>query len=269
MALIKCNNCDGMVSDKAKACPHCGSPVLTNNCSQDSKAPIQGSNEYYEQPKRKSNAGLIVAVVLGVLALLGIGSWFWYDNQQKRIALEQLQEQARQDSIAQAELREKARQGSIARAQKEEQINTIYNEYVKVLNQHEVGDYFLFDITQDGIPEIWITGYNKPEIEEQCEWPGLHIFTIVDGVARKICDATSGGAYYQGKNYIIVDWDWIGEEFRLIKLTYNGNKITEKVIRKYYYDEGTTLNISEPRVTSHGISEFSVLKEQIKSLLSN
>ena len=258
-----------MVSDKANACPHCGAPVITSNRSQDFKDVTQGSNEYYNEPKRKSNAGLIVAVVLGLLAMLAIGGWLWYDNQQKRIALEQLHEQARQDSIAQAELREKVRQDSIAKAQKQEQINIIYNEYVKVLNQHEVGDYFLFDITQDGIPEIWITAYNKPEIREQCEWPGLHIFTIDDGVARKICDATSGGTYYQGKDDIIVDWDWIGEDFRLIKLTYNGNKITEKVIRNYYYDEGTSLHISEPRVTSHGIREFSALKDQIKSFLSN
>lgn len=269
MALTKCNNCGGIVSDKAKVCPHCGTPVGANCCSQEHKTPLEESNEHNEKPKRKSNAGLIAVVVLGLLALLGIGGWLWYDNQQKRIALEQLQEQARQDSIAQAELREKVRQDSIAEAQKQKQINTIYNEYVKVLNQHEVGDYFLFDITQDGIPEIWITAYNKPEIREQCEWPGLHIFTIDDGVARKISDATSGGTYYQGKDYIIADWDWIGEDFRLIKLTYNGNKITEKVIRNYYYDEGSALHISEPRVTSHGIREFSALKDQIKSFLSN
>ena len=103
MALIKCNNCGGMVSDKANACPHCGSPVIKNR-SQDFKAPTQGSNEYYNETKRKSNAGLIVAVVLGLLALLGVGGWLWYDNQQKRIALEQLQEKARQDSIAHASI---------------------------------------------------------------------------------------------------------------------------------------------------------------------
>ena len=27
MAIIKCKNCGGNVSDKAKACPHCGNPV--------------------------------------------------------------------------------------------------------------------------------------------------------------------------------------------------------------------------------------------------
>ena len=29
MALISCNECGGMVSDMAKVCPHCGSPVST------------------------------------------------------------------------------------------------------------------------------------------------------------------------------------------------------------------------------------------------
>jgi hypothetical protein len=27
MALIKCSECQGMISDKAVTCPHCGSPV--------------------------------------------------------------------------------------------------------------------------------------------------------------------------------------------------------------------------------------------------
>lgn len=31
MALMKCSECGGMVSDKATACPHCGAPVVIQN----------------------------------------------------------------------------------------------------------------------------------------------------------------------------------------------------------------------------------------------
>lgn len=194
MALITCSNCGKMVSDKAKACPHCGSPVqassqresndaiaelmyreakdsMKNGNYEDARNYIEGllnvkpndarfiklkeqldqltytkpaselqaddsdvcspsdtlvnerenileSNEtfgnsntqdpieyYYDESKlKKSNTSIIVAVTLCLLAILGICGWLWYDNQQKRIALEQLQEKARQNSIAHASI---------------------------------------------------------------------------------------------------------------------------------------------------------------------
>lgn len=146
MAISKCENCGGNVSDKAKACPHCGSPIDLDykygessqpRFNQNQEAQVQPERaiisepvEYYEEPERKYNTGLIVTIVLGLLVLLGVGGWFWSDNNQKLAEKERqmavLAEKARQDSIAAAELRERARQDSIMRM--EEMANSIKNE---------------------------------------------------------------------------------------------------------------------------------------------
>ena len=34
MALIKCSECGGTISDKAKACPHCGCPIEGNEIEE-------------------------------------------------------------------------------------------------------------------------------------------------------------------------------------------------------------------------------------------
>ena len=122
-----------MISDKAKACPHCGTLVdfeqtvngetsLNHNQETEPNRVVTSEPvEYYEEPERKSHAGLIITAVLGLLALLGVGCWLWYDNNQKLAEQERqmaiLAEKARQDSIAAAELREQARRDSIAAAQ--------------------------------------------------------------------------------------------------------------------------------------------------------
>lgn len=291
MALITCSNCGKMVSDKANACPHCGTPVKlvdsepvqeetlqsqepihqaqpeTESQPQPVSLPepqVESTYDWHDEPK-KGNGGLVAAIIIGVLALLAGAGWLWYDNSQKQAELErqlaiQL-EQAQQDSIAAAELREQARLDSIAKAQKQEQINTIYSEYLKVLKQHQYGGYFLFDITRDGIPELWVSAHNQSELED--DWPGLHIFTITNNVSRKLCDAESGGSYYQGSDYVIVNWDWIGDDFRLMKITYQGDKISEKTIREYLWSEN--IQISEPKISLLDIEDSRSLMTSIKT----
>ena len=148
MALITCNNCGKKVSDKAKACPHCGHQIGLDNKHGESSQPrfnqiqevqaqteraiISEPVEYYKEPKHKGSAGLIAIIVIGLLALLGVGGWLWYGNNQKRAEQERqmaiLAEKARQDSIAAAELREQARQDSITK----EIANSIKNEVERI-----------------------------------------------------------------------------------------------------------------------------------------
>lgn len=254
MALIKCNNCGGMVSDKANACPHCGAPVVTSNRSQDFKDATQGSNEYYNEPKRKSNAGLIVAVVLGLLALLGIGGWLWYDNQQKRIALEQLQEKARQDSIAQVE---KARQDSIKAAEK---IVMMQNAYKKVLNRFQSGDYFLYDITGDGVPELWLNVYE----DDGSSW---QIHQFVDNQMILIHHAIDG-ICYQGQKSIIIDFNSGYEEdnsYSTYKVHYHDGKIKEDLINyETVVDYRNHKKPKEPKVKTYDIKNTNPIMESIK-----
>jgi predicted nucleic acid-binding Zn ribbon protein len=58
MALIKCHECSGQVSDHARTCPHCGAPVIATI-------------------KRRQKAVLIQIAISIVLALVvGVFAWF-------------------------------------------------------------------------------------------------------------------------------------------------------------------------------------------------
>ena len=260
MALIKCNNCGGMVSDKANACPHCGAPVITSNRSQDFKDATQGSNEYYNEPKRKSNAGLIAAVVLGLLAMLAIGGWLWYDNQQKRIALEQLHEQARQDSIA--------------NAQKQEQIQTIYKEYVGVLNKFDDDDnfnkFFLYDITQDGIPELCIDGHllelgNYNVFDEP---QPFYVFAIQDNKANRLFKYDGfGGLYYEDDNCILRSA--CNEDLKVARISYLNGRIVGETIYNAVDDGGEDPTSSKKQIATYNTRDYSSLKKEIKTYFSD
>ena len=83
MALIKCTECGGLISDKASACPHCGCPV---NSIQDESIDDNEKEEQviydedeYEDGNNKEK-WLYAIVCLLVLALLGIGYWAWHSG---------------------------------------------------------------------------------------------------------------------------------------------------------------------------------------------
>lgn len=110
MALIKCEECGNMVSDKAKACPNCGCPLEQENesgmacpeCGQavtraDSACPNCGypinnqdttsestySQSYYyeEEEVSKKSRGWVYALLIGVLILASvIGGYFYLHN---------------------------------------------------------------------------------------------------------------------------------------------------------------------------------------------
>ena len=295
MALIKCNNCGGHVSDKAKACPRCGAPIVLENVGNTQPAFNQQQNTevqpgpvatpqpnhvatqqpagYYEEPKRKSNAGLIVAAVLGLLALLGASGWLLYDNHQKRVEQERqmaiLTEKARQDSIAAAELREQARQDSIERVLQQELIEKSRQSYINILKDYlerfgvdEYGwfGYFLYDITRDGEPELWVKAGT-------CEADFmLYVYTLKDGVATKIFEeGSSHSGFCRGNNYIIRHWAHMGYA-AMYKLTYDGSKIKSRCIYEedniessYDYKEP-----SEPAIHLNRFDDYSPVNEAFK-----
>lgn len=106
MALIKCSECGGMVSDKAEVCPHCGAPIkheeqinesqsdqvveTAANVAGDKKEPInlsQGTataNAPKQAKKKNKKVIIISAIVIIIVALIGIRA---YNNHQ--IAAEQ------------------------------------------------------------------------------------------------------------------------------------------------------------------------------------
>lgn len=244
MALIKCTKCGKMISDKAKACPHCGTLVDFEQIVNDESSLSQNQEtepnrvvtsepvEYYVKTERKSHAGLIITAVLGLLALFSVGGWLWYDSNQKRAEQERqmaiLAEKARQDSIAAAELREQARRDSMEKVIQQELIEKNRQAYINILKGYlrkfgvdEYGwyGYFLYDITRDGVPELWVKAGT-------CEADFmLYVYTLKDGVASKIYeDGSSHSSYYRGGDYVLQWWAHMGSA-AMNRFTYDGSKI--------------------------------------------
>ena len=259
MALITCNNCGKPLSDRATQCPHCGI-TIKNQEFEDTRV-MNDNSSYYPQsddrylsyddsshnkPGTSGNNGLkvmaSVLAVLAVLALIGCG-WFIYDrNQRQRMEQERLaqleqdrQEQARQDSIAaaeqarlEAERAEQARQDSIRDLH-----NAIIDAYIGQLRAlrnsdegNNGGDYFLYDITGDGVPEIWMRGgYGY------CE---TNIYTYTNGSLRNIgMGAGRHATYHRGNGYVIENFCLQGGQ-KIDKLTYNGSKVVATTIYEEY-----------------------------------
>ena len=85
MALIKCTECGGMVSDKASSCPHCGCPLRLAPIEQSNQETTQDwnvvSNTPYIYEEEKTGHKWLYAIV-GVLAaaLIGLGIWAWHEG---------------------------------------------------------------------------------------------------------------------------------------------------------------------------------------------
>lgn len=80
MALIKCNHCGQMVSDKAKVCPKCGTLVRSN-----SETLNESQNQVYTRymdssmpAKKNTSPALIATIALLCLAVLALGGFFLY-----------------------------------------------------------------------------------------------------------------------------------------------------------------------------------------------
>lgn len=81
MALIKCSECGQMVSDKAKACPHCGNPIKGVEQPQTEQ---QAQETTTNQPqKKKSKKWLYVILAILFIAIACFGIWLYFSDDYK------------------------------------------------------------------------------------------------------------------------------------------------------------------------------------------
>lgn len=107
MALIKCDNCGGNVSDKAKTCPHCGrvlnqDPRLLNKARTGSST----ANSTHENSTLKKRKQWIVvcSTVITIVALM-VAGYYWHERQRIPDSIRPLYEAANSgDAKAQLEL---------------------------------------------------------------------------------------------------------------------------------------------------------------------
>lgn len=192
---------------------------------------------YIERDDDKPNrTPWIIAGVIAALLVLGGAFALWYNNEMtKRAELERQlaiqAEQARLDSIAEAEERERIRQDSIRQAQERERVENTRSAYIAQVDRYNdrYGDfypnsYFLYDITGDGMPELWIqAGTCEADYE-------MHIYTVVNGTAQRIHSTDfSHASCYKGDDYIIIAHCHMGYAW-WNKITYDGSKIVDKEV---------------------------------------
>lgn len=73
MAIINCKHCGGKVSDKAKACPHCGKLINQDGTMSTNTDSYQSGSlkvEKHQYPKKKKSALKPILAVVGILLLL-------------------------------------------------------------------------------------------------------------------------------------------------------------------------------------------------------
>lgn len=103
----------------------------------------------------------------------------------------------------------------------------ISEAYIQKLKEHAKGEYmrceyFLYDITKDGIPELWIIS-GQIEIE-------LELTTYTHDLKKILQRKGAGYSYFcEGNDYVLQVWGRMGSAC-WIKLYYDGNKIQEKTV---------------------------------------
>jgi hypothetical protein len=73
MALIKCEECENDVSDKASVCPKCGAPISLSEVAV-------GRASFYQSKRNEESFPILFAQILIVAAALGIfqKSWLYF-----------------------------------------------------------------------------------------------------------------------------------------------------------------------------------------------
>lgn len=107
----------------------------------------------------------------------------------------------------------------------------ISEAYIQKLKEHAKGEYmrceyFLFDITKDGIPELWIV---SGTCEADCE-----LTTYTHDLKKIYQTSAMHSGFYKGNDYILKVGGHMGYS-TWIKLYYDGNNIQEK---KVFEEEG-------------------------------
>lgn len=267
MALIQCPYCGKQISDKAQVCPKCGHYV-----SYGSQTPVQ--------PNSKNNSKTIIAIIavlLVVLIALIAGGLLYYNHVKKqraqedeeRLHQEQLlkqksdEEAARQDAAQ----RERARQDSIAAAQaREDSIKVAHNNTIDLYiakmrefartDEGENGEYFLYDITGNGVPELWM--------ESTYGYGGMYVYTYSGGNLKLIYTGSGGHAsYHRGKGYVVENMAHMGYQ-KILKLTYHHGKMKEKVLFECEEEMDEYREPSEPYFSSNSLSNESPVRNMFK-----
>ena len=102
MALIKCDNCGQMISDKAVKCPKCGCPTTKKEKGFVRQNVVQDQTAYLNKEKRDHSQKWLYGIIAALVVLLGWGTYSFL-KKDKRNDIEnaetKVQEQVNKDSL--------------------------------------------------------------------------------------------------------------------------------------------------------------------------
>ena len=263
----KCPRCGAPVNDGNAFCENCGMnlaemihPQLSNRSNIDSKELLI---------KLKKLVPFVVGLIL--LAAIIWGSIYGYEEysayRAKKEAREKFVadslEQARKDSIKLAEQKEIARKDSLEKAR----IQLIQQPYLALLDKYDSQDdnwgklYFLFDITGDGLPEIWMNIIEGENFK-------FCVYSCQNGNAKLLFKDELGfnNSFHQGDNYILMEYAHMGYQVINKFVLYKGI-IKRKKIYESETEEDTSMDeveykeIKEPLITTYEISDKNPIYE--------
>ncbi len=239
MALITCKNCGRPVSDKAPACPHCGAEIEPA-ATQARPEPGAEFVPDAEDSVKPTISPVVAIIAIAIIAIGAMAGYYLYQQEMERQRAEFVRDslaQVERERIAAERARiaaEKARQDSIRRVHE-----TIVNGYLEALRREKrnyVPDvdmdagvkYFLFDITRDGIEDLFIYMYNG--WGHGNNW--CVIYAFVNGSVKKLQTmGMSQASLHQGGDYIIHNQEIQGTQ-EISKITYSNGKIIFRDIFK-------------------------------------
>lgn len=233
MALITCKNCGHPVSDKAPACPHCGTEIepAATQARPEPGAEFVPDTEECDKP---TISPMVAIIAIAIIAIGAIAGYYLYQQEMERQRAEFVRDslaQVERERIAAERARiaaEKARQDSIRRVRE-----TIVNGYLNALQREKRNcteglyvEYFLFDITHDDIPDL-LVNIDGFEAGRECV-----IYSYVDGTVKKIeTFSMTHAGLYKGDGYLVHNWAIQGNQ-AIDRITYSNGKFHYKTIFK-------------------------------------
>jgi len=218
-----------MISDKAEACPKCGTPNVQEAVEKQTQ---QTRPQEVEQPQ-DSGSMRLANIIIGVIVVLFIGGIIWYTSHKSDEHLTDYRNETQSvaaqdpDSIV-SKSDEREQNEALEKEKKRQMVEDIYNAYVQSVkkyakDEYNSSEYFLFDITNDGIPELWIR-HGTCEADYM-----LTAFTFANNRCEQIYDEGAGHSFFSlGSNYVIQCYAHMC--YYLYKLKYKNGKVVSETI---------------------------------------
>lgn len=259
--MLICEKCGAQLPDGVSFCSRCGAPVGGYDVNGDFRATRRmtqpaGYDMRPVNPRPKNNQNLLIAALIGVIAIVGGAVVFLLvrhfdkvDSQAAAVAVGEqegpLMTEAEARAIADEEARRRALEGIRQRKK------SLLAGYESVLRRNPNESYMIVDLNNNGFPELWITyryGRNYDNL-----W---HVYHGEKGKAREIYSTADGEIARVGNSVMVKTVDYGTIYIR--KFVYNGSAVTGTLI--YDSDIDRAGSVSMPSDQSYPATDFGPLR---------